>query len=103
MGQQGETVFKKRVRKDLDKLKGIWIVKIQQRSQRGIPDFLVCLMGHFVAIELKVPGEKPTDLQAVVLERIQAAGGMALWTDPEQWPAQYENLKAYAEAQASAA
>ncbi len=38
---------------------------------------LVCFKGRFVAMELKVPGKKPTKLQAKVLRDIDDAGGTA--------------------------
>ena len=33
--------------------------------------------GHFVAIEVKQPGEKPTMLQRHIMKKITAAGGLA--------------------------
>lgn len=44
---------------------------------KGTPDLLACVGGVFVAIEVKRPGEKPTELQQYRLERIEAAGGIA--------------------------
>ncbi|ABW18841.1 VRR-NUC domain-containing protein [Alkaliphilus oremlandii] len=44
----------------------------------GIPDLILCYMGHFVALEIKRPGEKPTKLQEKVLKDIQEAGGISV-------------------------
>jgi hypothetical protein len=43
----------------------------------GIPDIVGCLDGRFFAIEVKVPGNRPTRLQELTLSRIAAAGGLA--------------------------
>lgn len=43
----------------------------------GIPDIVCCLNGHFLALEVKRPGNKPTKQQAAVLGKINRAGGRA--------------------------
>lgn len=57
---------------------GAYVVKIHgdPMQESGIPDLLICYLGHFVGMELKVPGKKPTDIQEYHLERIAAAGGV---------------------------
>jgi hypothetical protein len=57
-----------------------WAVKIHGAgvSRNGIPDWLVCHLGHFLAIEDKAPGARPTKLQAYELEQIACAGGIAI-------------------------
>jgi len=37
--------------------------------------------GRFLAIEVKLPGKKPTVLQMTILKRISKHGGFAFWTD----------------------
>lgn len=44
----------------------------------GIPDFLCCVNGHFLAIEAKAGKGIPTALQEKNLRDIKAAGGTAL-------------------------
>ena len=44
----------------------------------GVPDFLCCINGHFVAIEAKAGRGVPTALQIKNLEAIKAGGGRAL-------------------------
>ena len=44
----------------------------------GVPDFLCCVNGRFLAIEAKAGEEKPTALQGKNLRDIKAAGGIAL-------------------------
>jgi hypothetical protein len=41
----------------------------------GVPDFLVCIDGQFIAIECKAGNNKPTALQLHNLMRIRKAGG----------------------------
>jgi Holliday junction resolvase len=47
----------------------------------GIPDILCCYKGHFVGIECKANGGKPTALQLHNLNSIEIAGGLALIID----------------------
>lgn len=47
----------------------------------GTPDFLVCYLGDFIAIEAKANGNKPTALQEKHLNDIRLAGGIALVID----------------------
>lgn len=44
----------------------------------GVPDFLICYKGRFIAIETKAKGGKPTALQVKNLNEIAQAGGWAL-------------------------
>ena len=41
----------------------------------GIPDLLVCWKGHFLGLEFKQKGEKPSLRQQFNLAKIEAAGG----------------------------
>lgn len=43
----------------------------------GISDFLVCLDGKFVAIEIKRPGHHMTPKQELFQHEVRAAGGIA--------------------------
>lgn len=44
----------------------------------GVPDFLVCVRGRFLAVECKAGKGKTTALQDKHLQNIRAAGGHAL-------------------------
>ena len=45
----------------------------------GVPDFLICSNGRFIAVETKADAtKKPTTLQEKNLANIRAAGGVAL-------------------------
>jgi hypothetical protein len=47
----------------------------------GVPDFLCCVQGRFLAIEAKANGNKPTALQLKHIKTIQEARGCALVVD----------------------
>lgn len=88
MAKKAETVFKERVRKVLLTLDNAWFVKTQQVVIRGTPDFLLCINGMFIAMELKATikdvAKKPT-LQSHNLEKINKANGIAFFVYPENW------------------
>ena len=54
----------------------------------GVPDFLCCLGGKFLAVEAKANGGVPTALQHKHLDDIQKAGGAA-------WVVNEDNLIAF--------
>ena len=47
-------------------------------GRAGVPDFLLCFRGRFIAVEAKAGGNAPTVLQQGVLAAIAANGGLAL-------------------------
>lgn len=47
-------------------------------GRAGIPDFIVCHQGRFIALEAKAPGGKPTQWQLRELGYITTAGGTAM-------------------------
>lgn len=50
--------------------------KISDRFKKGIPDFLVCVSGVFVAIELKAKDGKRRKHQEIFIKEVIAAGGV---------------------------
>jgi hypothetical protein len=46
-------------------------------QRKGIPDFLCCVNGGFLAIELKLAGHKPTEDQQRELNDLTLSGGVA--------------------------
>lgn len=47
----------------------------------GVPDIIVCYKGRFFGLECKAKGNKPTKLQQLNIDKINAAGGIALVID----------------------
>lgn len=81
---QPETMFKNRVRPKLEAIPRSFWVKIQMLSIRGIPDFLGCVNGKFVALELKVGKNKvgKKSLQGFILDGLRRAGAYAREMNP---------------------
>ncbi len=50
-------------------------------GRAGVPDLVMCVGGHFLAVEVKAPGGKPTVLQGTVIDAILVAGGEAVCVD----------------------
>lgn len=59
---------------------------IQQLTIVGDPDFMVCIRGRFVALELK-KSEKdtPRKIQLYKLREVERTGGLAITAYPENW------------------
>jgi hypothetical protein len=74
------------VKQELDRA-GVWyfMPAANGYGRAGIPDIVCCVNGFFLAIECKAGNNQPTLLQDRELERIEAAGGIALVIsdDPE--------------------
>lgn len=51
--------------------------KVIMGNERGIPDILCCVMGRFVALEVKGAGDKLSEIQKAQMERINNANGKA--------------------------
>lgn len=47
-------------------------------GKSGVPDIVICFKGHFVAIECKAGGNKPTALQELNLSQIKQNGGHSI-------------------------
>lgn len=67
-----------------------------------MPDFLGCINGHFVALELKASeNDDATDLQAWVLKKIINSGGIGIVVHPKVWDTVYFTLLKIAKGRAS--
>ena len=70
-----ELQLKKQVTKYLKSIPGLWFYHPADRWIVGIPDFLICYRGWFIAIELKREGKFLNKIQEYILEKIKEAGG----------------------------
>ncbi len=61
---------------------------------RGVPDYLICINGIFIALELKRSVKEKTKgtLQELNILKIRRAGGLAFFTYPENWDKTKEML-----------
>jgi len=59
---------------------GAWFFRPNSHGygKKGVPDFVACYQGRFVAIEAKVAPDKPKPWQARCIADIQSAGGIAI-------------------------
>jgi outer membrane PBP1 activator LpoA protein len=83
---KAETVFRlKKVRPFLKTLKNTTFLAIQQIAISGDPDFLLCMNGLFVALELKSGDYGSNTLQTYKGDEIQRCGGVYLVARPSNW------------------
>jgi hypothetical protein len=84
MANTPEALVKKRIRKILEESKAYFAMPIGTGyGNSGVPDFLICNRGGFIAIEAKAGKGKTTALQESHLAKIRDAGGIALVINEE--------------------
>lgn len=79
MAMTPEAKVKKQIRAILD-AEGVYYAMPMGTGygNSGVPDFLCCVAGKFVAIEAKAGRGKTTALQDANIEKIRSAAGVAL-------------------------
>lgn len=90
-----EKTFENKIKKFL-KDHGCWYIKYWSGAaytKSGIPDFLICVNGFFMGVEVKAPNGKPTELQLFQLEKIRESGGVAILL----YPKHFEDFKTFVE------
>ena len=79
MAATPEVKVKKMIKKMLDDAGAYYAMPIGTGyGNSGVPDFLICSGGRFIAVEAKAGDNKPTALQESHLQKIRAKGGIAL-------------------------
>lgn len=79
MAATPEVKVKKQIRAILDAHGVYYAMPIGSGfGNSGVPDFLCCVNGHFLAIEAKAGKGKTTALQDAHIEKIRGCGGTAL-------------------------
>lgn len=84
MARTLEGKVKDKIKRMLNK-HGVWYFMpvLTGYGKHGLPDFVCCLNGHFVALECKAEDNRaPTALQQQRLNEIQAAGGTTMVVTP---------------------
>lgn len=73
-----EAAITRAVRAYLQALPETWWMKVTPNgfTSAGIPDFVVCHRGRFLAFEVKAPGNYPTPLQRSQIGKLDAAGAL---------------------------
>jgi len=79
MAMTAEAAVKKKIKQILEEL-NVWFFMPPANGygRAGIPDFVGCLNGRFIAIEAKAGKGKTTALQDREIQRIKDAGGFVL-------------------------
>lgn len=79
MADTPEVKVKKQIRKMLETSGAYFAMPIGSGyGNSGVPDFLICSKGRFIAVEAKAGTNKPTALQEKHLSEIRRCGGEAL-------------------------
>jgi len=79
-----ERKVKDKVKKILKKLDCYYTMPVASGyGNSGVPDFLICCKGRFVAIECKAGSNKPTELQLLHLKNIADCGGVSMVVNEE--------------------
>lgn len=81
-----EKNFENRIKQFLED-EGCWFVKFfaNAYTKSGIPDILCCCNGYFVAIEVKAPNGKPSELQKRNIGLINKSFGFGVILYPDQF------------------
>ena len=78
MAATPESLVKKQIKAILKNAGAYYAMPIGMgMGNSGVPDFLACHKGRFIAIEAKAKGNKPTALQLKHIQDIKDAGGEA--------------------------
>ena len=76
---RNESDVKKRVKQILKELGAWWYMPVPTGyGVQGIPDFIVCYKGLFIAIETKYGKNKCSKWQAIRLDEIRDHGGQSM-------------------------
>ena len=75
-----ESYEKKAIKSYLDRI-GAWhcCPYMAGFGKAGVPDILACYRGHFLAIEVKREGKRPTPLQTKRMAEILECYGVVMW------------------------
>lgn len=82
-----EKEFENDIKKYLDKLPRCWYFKFWAGpySKSGIPDIIALINGKFVAIEVKAPNGRATELQKRNIRIINESGGYGIILYPKDF------------------
>lgn len=82
MAAKKKPMLESRIEDELSRLCGLYgIYQHKNTGRNGIPDRLLICEGRHWFVELKKPGEKPTELQRAVARELRAHGAVTLWAD----------------------
>lgn len=88
-----EGKVKAKVNRLLDRHGAYRFMPVQTGYGARTLDYLLCHRSRFLAVETKAPGKKPTRIQKLCMEKIEAAGGKVFLIDGVN--GQLEELERY--------
>lgn len=74
-----EAGIKRQIREWLKAIGAYYFAPVQMGMGTQGVDIYACVKGRFVAIEVKVPGKRPTPRQMITLSDAERAGAVAMW------------------------
>lgn len=76
---QPEARITKAIRLHLESI-GAFVFKVHGGPQMmaGLPDLIACYKGYFIGIEVKQPGNGPSERQKFVMQQIKRAKGICI-------------------------
>lgn len=82
-----EKKFENEIKDFLKSLPKTWFFKYWAgpMSKAGVPDIIACVAGTFVAIEVKAPNGKPSELQKRNIRIINECGGLGYILYPKDF------------------
>lgn len=83
-----EREFSKKIITPWLKEKGVYYFKPRggpYSTRKGIPDYILCISGRFIGLEVKNCKNKLTDWQEQERANIRNAGGMHFIVRPQTW------------------
>ena len=77
MTEEGK--LKAQIRAYLKTVEGLWFCHVAGSGygRAGVPDYLLCYRGRFVALEVKAPGGQPSAWQKREIDAINSCNGDA--------------------------
>lgn len=74
-----------------------WYLKVAGGAvqRAGVPDLVICVRGHFLAVELKASHGRPSALQRLTLGHLKAAGADAILLYPDHFEAFKQLIDGY--------
>lgn len=85
----------------LKRLKNTFFLPIQQVAISGSPDYLLCVNGRYVALELKGDDGIVSKIQAHTLEKMRRTGALTFIAAPKNWDEVSEKLTELSEGKKS--
>lgn len=75
---QPESRLQRRIQHAL-RARGAFVFKVHgsEHMMSGLPDLIVCYQGRFFALEVKMPGNRPSPIQLLRIKQIKQAEGSA--------------------------